>query len=126
MLEFLALVEDMVKTRNAQIVTILGSIGLMFGVSAMCGVSASEENPSRPFHLAQYMAPPQPMGQSLGTVRQGDINNQQQNPTPYANPSMPPISSMSATPLFDSATVLQPVQIGDVSYLTGGIGDEER
>jgi hypothetical protein len=94
----------MLKTRILQSCMVIGSMGLMMGMTAL----ADNTPQLQPDQVAQYMAPPQPAPQSFGAIAHNNVDN-------TAQPSTA-----------DSDSVLQPVKLGDVTYVTGGIGDEER
>ena len=65
-------------------------------------------------------APPPPQTGSLGTLQRGDMAPP---PPPPMNGMAPPMPRQQAA---DSYTSLQPMQSGEIRYVTGGIGDEER
>jgi len=90
-------------------------------------VFAQMPEPSANSYMAPDSAMPQPYrsanGQpqasqsgSLGTLQQSDLAGTSAN-------TQPPPSSMQTT---DSYTAMQPMQNGEIRYITGGIGDEER
>lgn len=83
-------------------------------IGAMFIMSATMDNAS----FAAYQTTPASSG-SLGTLRSSEIQNLNAQPDDgykdvgFWRPGL-------------SDTTLQPVQVGEASYITGGIGDEER
>lgn len=101
----------MPKTRINLNTMILGTAGCLLALPFLGQAAAQTMMPVDTYGAAPYQSTP---AHSLGTLRQNDMSAPPSSATGYA----------AAPSSADS--VLQPTQAGDIIYVTGGIGDEER
>ena len=70
-------------------------------------------------------APPPPLPHMLGTIPRSELNGDASAVSPMA-PSSTQAIAAPAQMAPDSYTAMQQMQNGEIRYVTGGIGDEER
>ena len=107
----------MQKIRFLHFAMIVGTVSLLYVVSASADNPPADTDSVDQLAYMSDTVDNQPTQGSLGTLRRSEIQSLQSSPSPQ-NAAM----QMG----MDDSDALQPVQLGDVIYVTGGIGDEER
>ncbi len=102
----------MLKFQHTLILSIFGATACLASMSYIGDVAAQSMMPVDTYGAAPYQST---SPQSLGTLHRSDMAAPQSG---YAAPGQ------AATNSGDD--ILQPMQAGDITYITGGIGDEER
>lgn len=97
---------------------ILSAVAALLGTSFLGDAAAQSMMPIDTYGSAPYQST---NSHNLGTMRQSEMNGQEPTSAPQYAQQAPNYTAQGR-----SDEVMQPMQAGDINYVTGGIGDEER